>query len=177
MMNAEFLLDKFAAIRLLIFDMDGVLTDGSLLLVEGGSWVRTMNIKDGFALQLAVQSGFHVAVVSGSGSKEVADRLLALGVDCFKQFVSSKSTEVKQLMASFSVDRNQTLFMGDDLPDLEAFDQVGLTACPADAVQEIPPQSDYISPISGGRGCVRDVVEKTMRAQHQWPNRTGLQSI
>lgn len=176
-MSATPLLDKFSAIRCMIFDMDGVLTDGTLLLMGKGIWARSMHIKDGYALQAAVKANFVVAVISGSGSDEVADRLTTLGITMFKQYVTSKASEINELVTRFNLKKHEVLYMGDDLPDREAFECVGLSVCPQDAAPEIRSQSDYISPIPGGKGCVRDVIEKVMRSQNKWDLQTAIQSI
>ena len=171
------LLDKFLQVRLLIFDMDGVLTNGKLLLMPNNEWVREMDIKDGFALQLAVKSGFVVAVMTGSSCEPVKNRLSILGVDRFYDKVSSKAEKVKELMNEFSFQKEEVLFMGDDIPDLEAFVLAGVRTCPADAVVEVRTSADYISTKTGGNGCVRDVIEKVLRVQGKWVHTTDIQSI
>ena len=171
------LLDKFLKIRLLIFDMDGVLTNGKLLLMPDNEWVREMDIKDGFALQLAVKSGFVIAVMTGSSCEPVKNRLSILGVDRFYDKVSSKAEKIKQIMNECSFQKEEVLFMGDDIPDLEAFEVVGIRTCPADAVVEVKASADYISIQTGGNGCVRDVIEKVLRVQGKWAHISDVQSI
>lgn len=170
------LLEKFTHIRLLAFDMDGVLTNGKLWLTDDGDWVRQMDIKDGFALQHAVKSGLHVAVISGSSSDAVRKRLEKLGVHHFYENVSSKSTIINRLMDQWSLASNQVLFMGDDIPDLDAFKVSGICCCPSDAVPEIRDRADYISYKGGGDGAVRDVIEKTLRVQDKWLIAVEIQS-
>jgi len=171
------LLEKFSSIQLLAFDLDGVLTNGKVAVMPNGDWIREMDIKDGYALQHAIKSGLHIAVITGSASAAVGERLQKLGIRNFHQNVSSKSTVIKDIMREHGLSQQQVLFMGDDIPDLEAFGEVGLKTCPADAVNELLQQADYISPRNGGNGCVRDVIEKTMRAKGIWEQSTHTQSI
>ncbi len=162
------LLDNLSHIRLFAFDLDGVLTNGKLLILPGGEWVREMDIKDGYALEKAVLSGFSIAVISGSSSAPVRDRLKKLGIGLFFEHVTSKSQVLKKIMHDHSLTRQQVLFMGDDIPDLDVYDHVGVFACPADAVPEIRTRSHFISTRTGGNGCVREVIEKTLKVQGKW---------
>ena len=171
------ILEKFAQVQLLAFDLDGVLTNGKLLIMPNGEWVREMDIKDGYALQHAVKSGLHVAVITGSSSPSVGKRLQKLGINDYFENTSSKSMVLSKLMERFNLSPDQVLFMGDDIPDLDAFGIAGCKACPADAVQEVQAHADYISPKTGGNGCVRDVVEKVMKTKDLWLNSTNTQSI
>ncbi len=171
------LLEKFIPIKAFVFDMDGVLTNGSLLIMAGGEWVRQMNIKDGYALQLAVKKGYRVVVITGSSSQPVAERLNVLGVKFFFQKVSDKLTVLKSWMKEEGLDANDILYMGDDIPDEEVMRYVGTACCPADAVTEIKSVSHYISVYNGGEGCVRDVIEKVLRLNGHWNNKSGVSSI
>jgi 3-deoxy-D-manno-octulosonate 8-phosphate phosphatase (KDO 8-P phosphatase) len=158
----------FEPIRVLAFDLDGVITDGSLVIHSGGEFLRTMDIKDGYALQHAVKKGYRVLVISGSFSQPCLDRLHYLGITDVWMKVKDK----RQVLETFLIDNElraeQVLFMGDDLPDLEVMQLVGLPACPADAVNEIKAIAHYISPKLGGKGCVRDVIEKVLRVRNDW---------
>lgn len=174
---SEHILEKFSRIRLLAFDLDGVLTNGKLDIQPNGEWTRQMDIKDGLALQLALKNNFHVVVISGSFSEPVSNRLKYLGVDHFFQKVASKSSKLLELMELYSLKQDQVLFMGDDLPDLDGFKVSGIKACPADAVEEVKQLADYISCKRGGDGCVRDVIEKVMKTQHKWNNSYSVKSI
>lgn len=169
-------LERFSPIRLFAFDMDGVLTDGSVLVMPEGEWVRRMHIRDGFALQLAVKKGYEVALISGSWSQPVADRMRKLGVQHVFEKVSDKSTCLNDLMYTLGLKAEQVLFMGDDVPDLPALHIAGLPACPADAVDDVRLIARYISPFKGGEGCVRDVIEKTLRLNGHWDHESGLRS-
>jgi 3-deoxy-D-manno-octulosonate 8-phosphate phosphatase (KDO 8-P phosphatase) len=170
-------LERFASIRLFAFDMDGVLTDGTVMVMPGGEWVRRMHIRDGFALQLAVKKGYEVALVSGSWSAPVADRMRKLGVQHVFEKVEDKSMCLNDLMYTLGLKPAEVLFMGDDVPDLPALREVGLATCPADAADDVRMIAHYVSPFRGGEGCVRDVIEKTLRLNSQWDASTGLRSI
>lgn len=159
------------------FDLDGVLTNGKMLIQSNNEWVREMDIKDGLALQLAVKYGLHVAVISGSFSEPVKNRLAYLGIHQFYEKVASKSVVLNQLMEDYALTQSQILYMGDDLPDLDAFGVSGLKTCPADAVEEVKMKADYISTRKGGDGCVRDVIEKVMKTQHAWMNISNSSSL
>jgi 3-deoxy-D-manno-octulosonate 8-phosphate phosphatase (KDO 8-P phosphatase) len=171
------LLEKLSGVKLLVFDLDGVLTNGKLLVMPNGEWIREMDIKDGYALQHAVKSCMKVAVISGSNSTPVKERLSRLGVELFYENTPMKSLIINQLLSQFNIDKSAALFMGDDLPDLDAFKAVGIKTCPSDAAPELLQLADYISPRSGGNGCVRDIIEKTLRTQGKWFAPNNIQSI
>lgn len=171
------LLEKLAQVKLLVFDLDGVMTNGKILVMPNGEWIREMDIKDGYSLQHAVKSGLKVAVITGSNSVQVKERLSKLGVELFYENISKKSLIINQLLTDFFIDKSAVLFMGDDLPDLDAFGAVGIKTCPADAAPELLQMADYISPKTGGNGCVRDIIEKTLRTQGKWFAPTNIQSI
>ncbi len=171
------LLERFSRIKLLAFDLDGVLTNGKLFVMPDGEWIRQMDIKDGYALQHAVKSGLHVAVITGSSSKAVGQRLKKLGIEDYFENTVSKAEVLSKIMKELSLSQNEVLFMGDDIPDLEAFIISGINSCPADSVAEVIAKADYISPAAGGNGCVRDVIEKVMKAKGIWQSSTNTQSI
>ena len=171
------MLFQFKSITTFIFDMDGVLTDGSLTLLPSGEMVRKMNVKDGYALQLAVKKGYHIAVISGGNSAEAMDRLKRLGIDDVWMKVTDKIGVANQYLQNKNINWSNVLYMGDDLPDLDVMKQAALPCCPADAVQEIKDISTYISHLSGGVGCVRDVVEKIMKLRGDWNSDTHIPSI
>ena len=170
------MLELFKHITSFVFDVDGVLTDGSILVLPGDVMARRMNIKDGYALQLAVKKGYRVIVISGGNSVEVKERLLKLGVTEVWMQVENKGTVLHDLMKKAGLDKTSVLFMGDDIPDLELMELAGLACCPADAVQEIRAKAQYISHLKGGKGCVRDVIEKVMKLRGDWGNDTGVRA-
>jgi 3-deoxy-D-manno-octulosonate 8-phosphate phosphatase (KDO 8-P phosphatase) len=161
--------EKLQDIRALIFDVDGVMTDGSLILMPDGEQIRTMNIKDGYAMQLAVKAGFRVAVISGRKSEGVIKRLQNLGIFDLYMGVDDKMSALDEFLLTYEIKKNQVLYMGDDIPDLEVMKKVGIPACPKDAAEEIKQISQYVSSKKGGEGCVRDVIEQLMRIQGLWP--------
>lgn len=162
------MLSLFQNITCFAFDVDGVLTDGMLLLMPDGEMVRRMNIKDGYALQLAVKQGFTVVIISGGTSPLVQERLHKLGIEHVFMGVHDKKQVLLQFLENNRISPEHTLFMGDDVPDIEVMEAVALPCCPADACTEIIALSRYVSPVSGGYGCGRDVIEKTMRLQGKW---------
>ena len=171
------LIELFRKIRLVIFDMDGVLTDGKLLIQENNNWVRKMDIKDGYAIQHAIRNGLSIAVITGSFSNAVRERMSYLGVDSFHEKVKDKGEKVLELAGAIGVSTDEIIFVGDDIPDLSAFDKVGVRACPADAVQDVKERSDFISQYQGGNGCVREILEKILRVQGKWQFSTKIASI
>jgi 3-deoxy-D-manno-octulosonate 8-phosphate phosphatase (KDO 8-P phosphatase) len=168
--------DLFKNITTFIFDIDGVLTDGTVLVLENGLQARRMSIKDGFALQLAVKSGYRVMAVSGSTPSPVIDRLNKLGVKEVHMSVLDKRSLITSYIEKNKLNREEVLYMGDDLPDLPVMGIVGLSSCPADAAAEIIEVVTYISPVNGGFGCVRDVIEKVLRLNDHWHYRDDVAS-
>ena len=164
----ESFLNKLKEITTFIFDVDGVLTDGSVFVTEDGIQSRAFNIKDGYALQLAVKCGYNVCTVSGSRSKSAVYRLNSLGIKDVYMGIHTKVEKVKIYLEEKHISPEKVIYMGDDIPDLEAMKMTGLPVCPADAVEEIKTISKYISPFPGGRGCARDVIEKVLKIQGKW---------
>lgn len=162
------LLDRFKQITTFVFDLDGVLTDGALFIFPDGQFIRRMHIKDGFALQLAIKKGYRVAIISGSMSEPVITRLNKLGVKDVYMNVTDKKKKLQEYMQQHNLQKPEILFMGDDIPDYEVMQEAGLSCCPADAATEIRDTSAYISPVAGGQGCVRDVIEKVLKLNNHW---------
>lgn len=170
------ILSRFKEIKALVFDVDGVLTDGSVLILEDGQMARKMNIKDGYALQLAIKKGYHILVISGGQSDAVRSRLHKLGVEEVYMNVSKKKEVLQKYISENSLTLSEILYMGDDIPDIEPMSVVGLACCPADAVPEIKTISSYISRSNGGMGCVRDVIEKVLKLNGHWTIEDGVTS-
>lgn len=171
------ILERLQKIRLIAMDLDGVLTNGKILLSEDGSWLRQMDMKDGFAMQLAVKKGLILAVITGSNSNPVAERLSRLGITEFYQNSKDKAAVIRELVQKHNLSIDEILFIGDDIPDLAAYSQVGLKVCPADAVPELKEQADIITIRNGGDACVREIIEKVMRSQEIWQDYLGVSSI
>ena len=158
----------FKPVKVFVFDVDGVLTNGTLLVTEEGHLLRTMNIKDGYALQLAIKKGYQIWIISGGTSNAVVKRLSKLGLEEVHIAVKDKAQLLKELLAKYSIDPAALLYMGDDMPDTAVMQMCGLKACPADAINEIKAIADYISPIKGGEGCVREVIENVLKLNYHW---------
>jgi len=169
-------LELFKKITTFVFDVDGVLTDGTVLVLPNGVQARQMHIKDGFGLQMAVKNGFKVIIISGGTSEPVIDRLHKLGIREVHMTVSDKKQFLETWMKKNGLKWDEMLYMADDLPDLEVMKYCGVSACPADAVMEVREVADYISPVNGGFGCVRDVIEKVLKVQDKWNYATDVVS-
>ncbi len=170
------LLDDFKRIRLFVFDVDGVMTDVSIIVIEDGNHLRRMNIKDGYALQLAARQGYGLLVMSGSDTPAVISRMNKLGITDVRTRVTDKLSLLREFMAQRGFKNDEVLYMGDDLPDLDVVKFVGLGCCPADAVPEIKEAAKYISPFKGGELCVRDVIEKVLKQNGHWYHLTDISS-
>ncbi len=155
-------------IKALVFDVDGVLSRETIPVSTGGEPMRTANIKDGYALQLAAKCGFHVAIITGARNEAVKVRYKGLGINDIYIGASVKKDCLDELILMYDLVPEEILYMGDDIPDYEVMQICGLPVCPADAAVEIKQLSKYISSIRGGEGCVRDVVEQVLRAQGKW---------
>ena len=151
-----------------VFDVDGVLTDGNILVTTSGEMYRSMNTKDGYALKTALEKGFKVCVISGGTNEGVRKRLEGLGVTDIFLGTHHKTEALQTYLESHRLNRENVLFMGDDLPHLEVMQYVGLPCCPQDSVQEIKQISKYVSHKKGGKGCVRDIIEQVLKVQGKW---------
>lgn len=164
------ILAQFKLIKTFVFDVDGVLTNGNLLILNDGQMARQMNIKDGFALQSAIKKGYRIVVISGGNSDALKERLRKLNIqDVFMQ-VENKDELLTSYVNENGLSWNNILFMGDDIPDYKCMKLVAMPCCPADAVSEIKKISKYISIHKGGEGCARDVIEKVLKLNSDWHN-------
>jgi 3-deoxy-D-manno-octulosonate 8-phosphate phosphatase (KDO 8-P phosphatase) len=161
-------------VKAFIFDVDGVLTDGSVVLMPDGEQVRVMNIKDGYALQLAIKKGYKIAIISGGRSEMVKKRLNGLGVMDVYLACHNKIDVYKELLEIYNVTPEEILYMGDDIPDYEVMKRVGIPTCPNDSVQEIKDICVYISHQNGGKGAVRDVIEQVLKVHGHWKDHDGF---
>lgn len=151
-----------------IFDVDGVLTDGSVTITSSGEMLRKMNIKDGYALKTAVDKGFNVCVISGGTNEGVRARLRGLGITDIYLGAHNKIEQLEEYLDIYNIKAENVLYMGDDIPDVPILKAVGLPCCPQDAVQEIKAISKYVSHKAGGKGAVRDVIEQVLKVQAKW---------
>ncbi len=161
-------------IKAFIFDVDGVLGSDKVLLHPNGEMLRTMNIKDGYAMQYAVRMGYKIAVISGGNSDSVKNRFLKLGIEDIYMKSQNKLEDYTQFLIKYSLSDDEVLYMGDDLPDYEVMLQVGLPTCPASAVEEIKAISKYISDKQGGDGAARDVIQQVMCLQGKWMDKENM---
>ena len=155
-------------INTFIFDIDGVLTDGTIQVTTQGELYRTMHTKDGFALKTAIDKGYYICIISGGSNEGVRKRLEGLGIETIFLGAHNKLDILEQYCKSLAIAKHTILYMGDDIPDLEVMKRVGLACCPQDAVPEIKAISNYISHKKGGQGCVRDVIEQVLKVQDNW---------
>lgn len=155
-------------IKIVIFDVDGVLSGETIAMDDDGQPHRTINIKDGYAIQLAVKLGLRIAIITGGKSEAVRKRYSYLGVTDIIQGAAVKIQAYEALMKQYGIADDEAIYMGDDIPDLEVMRRVGCPCCPADACEEIKQVSKYISQRQGGYGCARDVLEQVLKAQGKW---------
>jgi 3-deoxy-D-manno-octulosonate 8-phosphate phosphatase (KDO 8-P phosphatase) len=160
--------ETFKNITTVVLDVDGVLTNGDIILMPGMQPVRKMNAKDGYAMQLAVRNGIRMAIITGGKSPEVKERLQGLGITDIYLGASSKMESYEDLKMCYDLTDDEILYMGDDLPDYDIMKIVALAAAPQDAAPEIKSVADYVSPVDGGKGCVRDVLEQLLKIQGKW---------
>ena len=151
-----------------IFDVDGVLTDGSVLVTTNGELLRAMSTKDGYALKTAVNAGYNVCIISGGTNEGVRARLRGLGLTDIYLGAHNKVEQLEEYMDIYNINAENVLFMGDDIPDYQVMKMVGLPCCPQDAVPEIKVISKYVSHKTGGKGAVRDVIEQVLKVQGKW---------
>ncbi len=159
---------KLNKITTLMFDIDGVMTDGKVLVMESGEMVRNMNSKDGYALHLAVSKKMRIVIISGGNNIAVKNALARSGVTDVFINQHDKLACYSEFLKLNDLNDDEILFMGDDLPDHEIMSRVAVPVCPADAATDIKEISIYVSDKKGGEGCVRDVIEQVLRVQNKW---------
>lgn len=155
-------------IRIVIFDVDGVLSAETISLHPSGEPMRTVNIKDGYAIQLAMKHGLRIAIITGGKTESVLTRYKNLGVEDIYMGCAVKIKAYEELKERYALDDSEVMYMGDDIPDYEVMSRVGCPVCPADACSEIKGLSCYVSQRKGGYGCGRDIIEQVLRAQGKW---------
>jgi 3-deoxy-D-manno-octulosonate 8-phosphate phosphatase (KDO 8-P phosphatase) len=159
---------RLKKIRVFCFDVDGVFTDNTVLCMPDGEQIRTANVRDGYATQLAVKRGLHLAIISGGKSEGVRKRFEMLGLKDIFLGSSDKMVVLQQFMEMYQLQSEEICYMGDDMPDVPVLQKVGLACCPADACAEVKAVAHYISPIKGGSGCVRDLLEQALKVKGLW---------
>lgn len=161
---------KLKQITTFVFDVDGVMTDNTVLLSSSGEMVRTMNVRDGFALRYALKKGFRICVISAGNSQMVRKRLNYLGIEDVYLEVANKLEVLGDYCSKNDIDIDNVLYIGDDIPDFDCIKAAGIGACPRDAANEIRIISNYISHYNGGHGCVREIIEQVLKEQQLWMN-------
>ena len=160
--------DKLSQIHGMIFDIDGVFTDNNILVTDQGEFLRTMNVRDGYAVKRALQAGKKIAIISGGKSIGIIKRMNILGVHEIHLGIENKIDVFNSIIDEWNIPIENILYMGDDIPDLECMKIAGLAACPKDSVPEILEICEYVSTFEGGKGCVRQIIEQILQAQNQW---------
>jgi 3-deoxy-D-manno-octulosonate 8-phosphate phosphatase (KDO 8-P phosphatase) len=160
--------EDLVRVKAFVFDIDGVLSLQTIILSSFGTPYRTVNLRDGYAIQLAVKKGYHIAVISGGQSKEYRKRLQLLGVKDVYLKSRNKIENFNVFIKKYNLDKSEVLYMGDDIPDFEVMKVSGIPVCPSDADSEIKQISAYISDKKGGEGCVRDIIEQVLRLHNNW---------
>ncbi len=159
-----------------IFDVDGVLTNGKVLITSQGEMYREMDTKDGYALKCALVQGYRVCIISGGTNEGVRNRLKALGIYDIYLGAHHKEEPFQDLMDSYDLKPEEILYMGDDVPDIVVMEQVAVAACPNDAVSDVKEIANYVSHKKGGEGCVREIIEQTLRVQGKWLTNIGAKN-
>jgi len=159
---------RLSQITTLLFDVDGVLTDGKVIITTEGEMYRQMDTKDGYALKCALDAGLKIVIISGGTNEGVRNRLKALGVYDIYLGAHHKLDAYQDLLDNYDLKPENMLYMGDDVPDIPVMEKVGVSCCPQDAVTDVLQISDYISPKKGGEGCVREIIEQVLRVQGKW---------
>ena len=155
-------------IKAVIFDVDGVLSAETVSMSEDGDPMRTVNIKDGYAIQLAVKMRLHIAIMTGAYTENVRLRYSKLGVEDIYLKCAVKIKSYEEFLKKYSMNDDEIIYVGDDVPDYEIMRRCGCPCCPSDACPDIKEISTYISNVKGGYGCGRDILEQVLRAQGKW---------
>ena len=156
------------SIKTFIFDVDGVLTDGKILITNEGELLRSFDTKDGYAMKCALVQGYKIVVISGGRNQGVEERFKELGVFDIYMGIQYKLDAFQDLLDNYDLDPETILYVGDDVPDIPVMEKVGLGCCPADAVSDVKNMADYVSHKNGGEGCVREIIEQVLRVQGKW---------
>lgn len=167
-LNESELIPKLKAVKILVLDVDGVLTDGRIMLGEDGRELRCFDVKDGFGIRALILSGLRVAVISGRESEVVKRRCENLGIEDVHQHVMEKTQACEKLLEKYGIEWKEVCFVGDDVNDLMLLGKVGLSACVADAAGELKTTCDCVTARGGGRGAVREIAQMILKAQGKW---------
>jgi 3-deoxy-D-manno-octulosonate 8-phosphate phosphatase (KDO 8-P phosphatase) len=160
--------EYLSKITTFVFDVDGVLTDGNVLITTSGELLRKMNVKDGYAIKAAIRKGYKVCIITGGTNEGVKKRLQGLGVTDIYLGAHHKIDALDEYVDIYDIDLKNVLYMGDDIPDIPPMKVVGMATCPQNAIPEVKINCHYISPVNGGAGCVRDVIEQVLKVRGDW---------
>lgn len=160
--------EDIARVEAFIFDIDGVFTDGTFIPLPDNDYLRAYNAKDAYAVSYALKQGYKIFVITGGRGKTLESRFRYLNITECHLHVSDKIAVLQEIFTRHRLDPANVIFMGDDLPDVECMRAVGIPVCPADAASEAIEAARYVSEFGGGKGCVRDIIEQTLRAQGKW---------
>lgn len=160
--------ELLSSITTFVFDVDGVFTDGTVLITTDGELLRKMSVKDGFALKTAISKGYNVCIITGGTNQGVKERLKGLGVTDFYMGAHFKQEALEEYLDIHGIDSASVVYMGDDLPDIPPMKMVALATSPQNAVPEVKAISDYVSHKNGGEGCVRDIIEQVLKVRGDW---------
>ena len=160
--------EQLKNITTFVFDVDGVLTNSSILITSEGEMLRSMSVKDGYAIKTALQKGYRVCIISGGTNEGVRHRMRGLGVTDIYLGAGHKIEQFEEYLEIYEIDPQTVLYMGDDMPDVPPMKLAGLAACPQNAVAEVKAISKYVSHKNGGEGCVRDVIEQVLKVRGDW---------
>ncbi|MFI3332531.1 MAG: HAD hydrolase family protein [Rikenellaceae bacterium] len=165
--------EDIALCEAIILDVDGVLTDGGIIPLIDGDFIRKYNAKDGYALAYAVKEGYKICIISGGRGASLLNRIKALGIEYYYIDCMDKIAAINDFCAKTGVNLDHAVYMGDDIPDLDCMKLVGIPVAPADAASEAIEAARYVSEYKGGCGCVRDIIEQVLRAKGDWAKHTG----
>lgn len=170
-MNQESYKKRLTKISAFVFDVDGVMTNGKVLITSKGEMYREMDTKDGYALRCAVLKNYKIGIISGGKNEGVRLRLKDLGIENIFLGQTEKENAFEEFRLKYELVNEEILYMGDDIPDITIMKKVGISACPNDAVSDVKAMSDYVSHKKGGQGCVRDIIEQVLRVQGKWASK------
>ena len=170
-MNKENYKKRLTKISAFVFDVDGVMTNGKVLITSKGEMYREMDTKDGYALRCAIELNYKIGIISGGTNEGVRLRLKDLGIKNIFLGETKKNNAFVEFLSKYKLEKEEILYMGDDIPDITIMEKAGISACPNDAVSDVKAISDYISHKKGGEGCVRDIIEQVLRVQGKWKSK------
>lgn len=159
---------KLHRIKAFAFDVDGVLTDGSVISTTDGDLVRTFDSKDGFGIRMAIMNNYPIGIITGGQSPSIVNRFKTFNIQDIYQFSRNKVPHFLDFCNKYALSPEEVAYVGDDLPDISVLKICGLSVCPADAVNEVKDVCDYISLYKGGKGCVRELIEQVLKLQNRW---------